>query len=157
MSEDSTQNFNLPQFLSQFQNAKGHFVSSQREMLLGMREICRILSDILAASPNLLGWEVPGYAIKTVEAVLDYLIARIPEHGKPHDILVAKIKAIDELLEILDQEAQRVGKAAKSETDLAKVEAIISIKKYLNVEREAAKHQKENPDKSQRIRKVVIE
>ncbi len=157
MTQDSSDNFNLAQFLSQFQTARGHFVSSQREMLLGLREICKILLNLLDASPDILGWDVPSYTIKTVGAVIDYLLARVPEKGKPHDILLAKIKAIDELLEILDEEAQRVGKEAKGEADLAKVEAIMAIKKYLLSEKKEAEYQKENPDKSKRIRKVEIE
>ncbi len=157
MAEPAGEKINLLELITQFDSAKGHFVNSQREVLLGFREISRILVELSQTSQISIGGDFPVYVIKAVGAVIDYFLARIPEDGKPGDILTAKIQAIDELIEVLDEEGRRIGMEAKEELDLAKVEAITAIKKYLNSERNLAKKQQENPDESKRIRKVEIE
>ena len=157
MPDGSAEKLTFSELLEQFDSAKVHFVNSQREVLLGFREICRIIVRLAGSSKIGIGGDFPVYVVRALGAVIDYLLARVPEKGEPEDILAAKIEAIDELLEILDEEAQRIGKEAKDETDLAKVEAIVGIKKYLLSERQGAVYLKEHPDKAARIRKVTIE
>jgi hypothetical protein len=157
VSNNSDEKYTLLEMLSQFGTAKGHFVNSQREVLLGFREVCKVLTDLSEASGLGIAGDLPSYTFKAVGAVIDYFLSRVPENGKPEDVLAAKVKAIDELIEILEAETQRVGKTASSEVDLAKVEALISIKKYLMSERSEATNKSDKSDDDSRIRKVVIE
>jgi hypothetical protein len=151
------QKLDLAELFSQFASAKGHFVNSQREMLLAFREVCHVMVDLAESSQVSLGGEFPVYVLKATAAVIDYFIARVPEQGKPADVLAAKINAIDELITILDEEAVRIGTEAKDEIDLAKVEAIRAVKNYLESERKVAEEEKEKPENSARIRKVDID
>ena len=157
MTDSAAQKIAFLDLIEQFGTAKNHFANSQREVLLGFREICRILVELVDSTNLGLAGDFPVYVIKATGAVIDYLVARIPEHGRPEDILTAKIQAIDELIGILDEEAIRLGTAAKTDVDLAKVEAIGAIKKYLLTEKTEAIEKKEDPDGGRRIRKINIE
>lgn len=158
MTKDpSSQPIDIAELLSQFTTVKVHFVNSQREVLLGFKEVCQILIELSDASRISIGGDFPVYVMKTVVAVIDYFLAKIPERGKAGDILAAKIKAIAEIITIIDDEAQKVGAQARTETDLNKVEALYSIKKYLLSEKKLAEHQQAHPEESARIRKVSID
>ena len=157
MTSGSAEKLDFTELMSQFSSAKVHFVNSQREVLLGFREMCRIIIEVSEHSKLKAAGELPLFVVRAMAAVLDYFIARVPEHGQPTDILAAKIQAIDEIIAILDDEAVRVGSEAKSETDLAKVEALQSIKKYLLTEKEQAHQEQEAGQENKRIRKVDIE
>ena len=157
MTEEQSEKLTFGELMAQFESAKIHFVNSQREVLLGFREICRILVDLSQNSAIGMAGDFPIYVIKAVGAIIDYFLARVPEHGAPEDILAAKVEAIDELIAILDEEIQRIGKNVTNEIDLAKFEAVQAIKKYMVTEREAAQAAASDPDYGRRIRKVVIE
>lgn len=157
MTEEQSEKLSFGDLLAQFGTAKIHFVNSQREVLLGFREICRILVELSHNSAIGLAGDFPIYIIKAVGAIIDYFLARVPEHGKPEDILAAKVQAIDELIVILDEEIQRIGKNITNEIDLAKFEAVQAIKKYMLTEKQAAQSAASDPEREHRIRKVVIE
>lgn len=157
MAEETAEKIVFSELLEQFGSAKDHFANSQREVLLGMREICRILVELTDSSRLNLGGEFPVYLVKATGAVIDYLLARVPERGAPAEILAAKIQAIDELIVILDEEIGRFDAQSQDETEVAKIEAVAAIKKYLQSEKESAIRQADDPDALARIRKVVIE
>ena len=157
MDQGSDKRIRFDELLSQFVESKRHFSNSQKEMLLGFREICKGLISVAESAQVTMAGDLPVYVVKCIMAVIDYFLSRFPESGKPSDVADAKIQAISELIEILDEEARRVGKDAEKETDLSKIEAILSIKKYLEAEKEEIILEKERIKKNPRIRKVTIE
>jgi len=157
MEQGAEKTIRFDELLSQFGESKRHFSNSQKELLLGFREICKGLISVAESAQLTMAGDLPVYVVKCIMAVIDYFLSRFPENGKASDVADAKIQAISELIEILDEEAQRVGKEAQSETDLTKIEAILSIKKYLEAEKLEIAEQKERMKANPRIRKVTIE
>ena len=157
MTDRPGEKMDLRELLAQFSTAKGHLINSQREMALGLKEICRILVELADSSQISIGGEFPVYVIQALAAMIEYFLARLPHEGQGPDVARAKVSAIDELISIIEAESVRAGTEAKTEVDLAKVEALMAIKAYLLSERKSAEKVADRAAEAQRIRKVSID
>jgi hypothetical protein len=140
----------LHELLNRLEGAKGHFLVGQREILIAVREVIKILADLSGQAPDSVAG-VPIYLFETSAAMIDYLISYLP--GPPPDeILKARQEALTDLISLIDKEAGRTGKFATDERDLLKVDALMSLKRYLEHELE---HGPKEP--KPRITEVEIE
>jgi hypothetical protein len=140
----------LQEIMARLDDAKGHFLVGQREILLSLREVIKLLADLSGQAPEAVGG-VPLYLFETAAALIDYIISYLP--GPPPDeILKARKQALNELIEMVDKEAERTGRFATGERDVLKVEALMSLKKFLEHELEHGPHAPKP-----RITKVEIE
>ena len=145
------------EFLERFASAKGHFKNSQRELLLASRDAITVFVELTEHSDaELLG--LPANVLRGVAALLDFLVAQIPESGKEKDVIAAKRQAIMQLIDVLEIEAEKTGKKAAAQTDLAKVEALQGLVKYLRSELNALGNDSApSKKKRQRITRIDIE
>jgi len=140
----------LNEVLDRLDDAKGHFLVGQREILVAIREVVRLLADLSGQAPEAIGG-VPLYLFESAVALIDYIISYLP--GPPPDeVLKARKEALKELVELLDKEAERTARFASGERDVLKVEALMALKKFLSHEME---HGPDTP--KPRITEVEIE
>ena len=142
--------FKLHEVLNRLEGAKGHFLVGQREILIALREIIKILAEVSGQAPDSIAG-VPIYLFETSAALIDYLISYLPG-PPPEEILKARNEALEELISLIDKEAERTGRFAESERDVLKVEALMSLKRFLEHERE---HGPKDP--KPRVTEVEIE
>jgi len=148
--EQQKASIRLHELLNRLEDAKGHFLVGQREILIAVREIIKILADISGQAPDSIAG-VPVYLFETSAAMIDYLISYLPG-PPPEEILKARQEALQELISLIDKEAERTGRFAEDERDVLKVEALVSLKRYLEHELE------HGPKEAKpRITKVEIE
>jgi hypothetical protein len=128
----------LHEVLARLEDAKGHFLVGQREILLSLREVVKLLADLSGQAPESVGG-VPVYLFETAAGLIDYIISYLP--GPPPDeIAKARKEALNELIDLIDKEAERTGRFAAGERDVLKVEALMALKKYLTHELEHGPH-----------------
>jgi hypothetical protein len=140
----------LNEIMGRLDDAKGHFLIGQREILLSIREIVKLLAELSGEAPESIAG-VPVYLLETAAGMIDYIISYLPG-PPPEEILKARKEALRELIDLVDKEAERTGRFASGERDVLKVEALMSLKKYLAHELE---HGPDVP--KQRITEVEIE
>ena len=129
MTEQEKSTLKLHEVLNRLEDAKGHFLVGQREILVAVREVVRLLAEFSGQSPEAIGG-VPVYFFESSVAMIDYLISYLP--GPPPDeILKARHEALRELIAMIDKEAERTGRFAEDERDVLKVEALMSLKRFL--------------------------
>ncbi len=154
--EEKTQS--VADFLTQFESAKGHFKQGQREMLMALRDFVKVFAD-LAAQSEAEYFGVPAHVLAGIGAVLDYFIAQFPESGEPpEEINAVQIKALQDLVKVLDAETERTAKEAATQVDLAKVEALQSLIKYLEEQAKSlADESATAKQRRQRVTKIEID
>lgn len=120
----------LAQVLERLNDAKAHFLTGHREILVALREILQLMADLSGqTAPGKLA-AAPVYTFEAIAAIIDFFISQLP--GPPSDeIEKARAQALRQLVELIDQEAERTGRFAAGERDLLKVEALMALKKYL--------------------------
>jgi len=150
MSEPEKDKIDLRELVNRLEGAKGHFLTGQREILLALREVIAVLADLSGQAPEGIGG-IPVYLFQTAAAAIDYAVTHLP--GPPPDeIIKARKEALDQLIDLLDKEAERTGRTASGDRDVLKVEALMALKKFLEHERE---HDPYAP--KPRVTKVEIE
>lgn len=120
---------------------------------MAARELLRVFAEMGEKRSEALG--VPAHVLRALCATLDYLIAQIPESGETQNINVLKRQALTQLIDILDDETARTAKGAKTQTDLAKVEALQGLVNYLKEELKAL--QDEPSRRHGRITKIDVD
>ena len=141
---------NLPEVIKRLEGAKGHFLTGQREILTAIREVIKVLADLSGEAPEAIGG-IPVYLFEVSAAMIDYFISHMP--GPPPDeIIAARKEALQQLIELIDKEAERTGRFAASDRDVLKVEAMMALKKFLEHELEHDPHAPKP-----RVTKVEIE
>jgi len=150
MSENNRTPIHLNEVLQRLENAKGHFLTGQRETLVAIREIMKLLADLSGEAPDSVS-AVPVYIFEAAASMIDYVISYLP--GPPPDeVIAARKEALKQLMEMIDKEAERTGRFAESERDVLKVEALMALKKFLAHELEHDPHAPKP-----RVTKVEIE
>jgi len=147
---DERTQIHLHEVLNRLENAKGHFLVGQREILVALREVIKLLADLSGEAPESIGG-LPVYFFEGAAAGIDYAIWHLPG-AAPDEIVKARKEALDQLIELLDKEAERTGRFASGERDVLKVEALMALKKFLRHERDHDPHAPKP-----RITKVEIE
>ena len=128
----------LNDILRRLEGAKGHFLTGQREILLAIREIIKLLADLSGEAPDSVG-ALPVYVFEAAASMIDYVISYLPGPA-PDEVIAARKEALKQLMEMLDKEAERTGRFAESERDVLKVEALMALKKFLAHELEHDPH-----------------
>jgi len=129
MTENERPPIHLQDVLKKLDTAKGHFLVGQREILLAIREVTKLMAELSGEAPEALG-SLPVYFFEMATAVLDYGITHLPG-PPPEEIIAARKEALQQLIALIDKEAERTGKFATSERDVLKVETLMSLKKFL--------------------------
>jgi hypothetical protein len=143
-------------FLGSFGAAKGHLKNSQREFLLAFREVFSVFA-MLSENSNIEVLGLPAHVMRGLVGLVDYLIAQIPESGGDTDVSELKRKALEELIEVLEIEIERSVKEASTQADLAKVEALQGLIKYIKAEYETVGKDAPAGKKKRRISKIEVE
>jgi hypothetical protein len=121
----------IAEFLRQFESARGHLKQGQREMLMALRDFVKVFADLSEQSAAEY-FGVPANVLRGFGAVLDYVIAQYPESGEPpEEINAIQKQALADLIKVLDAETKRTAAQAATQVDLAKVEALQGLMKYL--------------------------
>lgn len=151
MSENQERNpIHLNDVLRRLDGAKGHFLAGQREVLIAIREVMKILADLSGEAPESISG-LPIYVFEASASMIDYIISYLP--GPPPDeVIAARKEALKQLMEMIDKEAERTGRFAETERDVLKVEALMALKKFLAHELEHDPHAPKP-----RVTKVEIE
>jgi hypothetical protein len=124
----------LNDIVNRLDDAKGHFLVGQREILLSIREVVKLLAELSGEAPESIAG-VPVYLLESAAGMIDYIISYLPG-PPPEEILKARTEALKELIDLIDKEAERTGRFAAGERDVLKVEALMSLKKFLVHEKE---------------------
>ena len=140
----------LHDVLTRLDEAKGHFLTGQREILVALREVVKLLADLSGEAPEAIGG-LPVYFFEGAASMIDYLISFMPG-PPPAEIIAARKEALQQLIELIDKEAERTGRFAASDRDVLKVEALQALRKFLEHEME---HDPRAP--KPRVTKVEIE
>lgn len=119
----------LPEIMARLENAKGHFLIGQREVLTALRELVQLLADLSGQAPESIGG-IPVSLFAAAASIIDYLISYLPG-PPPEEIERARKEALVQLIELIDKEAEHTGRFATGERDVLKVEALMSLKKFL--------------------------
>jgi len=144
----------LREFLKEFDEAKGHFEASQRELLMGFRAIFEVLIRFAEESEE---ETVRLNVLILIRSALDYLIAKTPP-AEPAQADQVLIEAYGAILEVLNDEEDRIRtKEEPMRGDDEKLDAIDAIRRVLVIEQDKALERTEDPDAHARIRKVTIE
>ena len=145
----------LSEFLSQFENARGHFFRSQHEFLMAMRAVVDVLTKY-SAGRGIDPLEDGGANVLLIlRTVIDYLLSKVPADGA-EGALDAKLEALRGVREVLDAEERRLSAYSEDELVAAKIDAVRSIGRVIDQEidrtRAEAKRQRQP-----RVRKVDID
>lgn len=160
MSDDGVKPDNIRtwiEFLSAFDQARGHFAEAYRHSLLGTAEVLRVFEQI---GRQQLGADGPGAgAVGLIELVRKGLLLwadRIPALLEASSLDLAKREALLTVKEVIMAEMQRLSdRAAQTEPDRVKFEALEAILRVIDLELERRASASAEP--GQTLRRVVIE
>jgi hypothetical protein len=124
----------IPEFFAAFDKAKGHLHRSEREFLLAFREALGVFIALgEQTSREALG--LPLHILRIMVAAVDVAVAALPDSpADDESVRRTKATALNQLIMVLDDEIIRTMEKIADPTDLAKVEALQSLVKYLEAE-----------------------
>jgi len=144
----------LTEFLSQFDEARDHFLLSQRELLLSFRSVVDIMARVSEKKGGDPSEDNRLNVLLVLRSVMDYIIARTP-HPHIDQAVRSKVEALESIVQVLDSERRRLSAVKDDEMVQAKLEAIDAVKRLLLKEIDQAREDLHKPEP--RVRKVPIE